>query len=49
MNNTLLAACEAAAAEENARCEPDVYSPTGELLNPTPGIEYDVDDMEQEG
>ena len=45
MHNTLRDACEAAHAEHNARCEPDTYSPTGELLNPAPGIEFDVDDM----
>ena len=47
MNNTLLAACAAVDAEQNARCEPDVYSPNGELLNPAPGIEYDADDMQE--
>ena len=47
MHNTIQAACEALSAEHNARCEPDNYSPTGELLNPAPGIEYDIDDMEE--
>ena len=49
MNNTLIATVDAAAEEQNARCEPDVYSPDGELLNPAPAIEYDVDDMQQQG
>ena len=34
-------------AEQNALCEPDQYSPRGKLLNPAPGIEYDVDDMQE--
>ena len=46
MNNILRQTCEAIAEEHNARCEPDVYSPEGELMNPAPGIEYDVDDMQ---
>jgi hypothetical protein len=49
MNNTLIATVDAATEEQNARCEPDVYSPDGELLNPAPAIEYDVDDIQQEG
>ena len=27
--------------------QPTGYSPTGQLLNPAPGIEYDVDDMQE--
>ena len=45
MHNTLKDACEAVHADNNARCEPDTYSPTGELMNPATGIEYDADDM----
>ena len=30
----------------NAQVEPDRFSATGELLNPAPVIEYDVDDMQ---
>ena len=47
MHNTILAACAALNAEHNAHCEPDIYSPTGQLLNPAPGIEYDIDDMQE--
>ena len=47
MHNTILATCAAIVAEQNALCEPDTYSPTGQLLNPAPGIEYDVDDMQE--
>ena len=49
MHNTLLATCEALLTEENDRCEPDVYAPTGALVNPAPDIEYDADDMQEEG
>ena len=38
--------CEAIAEEHNARCEPDLYSPEGELMNQAPGIEYDVEYMQ---
>ena len=47
MHNTILSTCAAIDDEHNARCQPDSYSPTGELLNPAPGIEYDVDDMQE--
>ena len=47
MHNSILNACAAIDAEHNLRCEPDRYSPTGRLLNPAPGIEYDVDDMQE--
>ena len=47
MHNTISATCAAIVAERNALCEPDRYSPTGQLLNPAPGIEYDVDDMQE--
>ena len=47
MHNAILAACAAIVAEQNALCEEDRYSPTGQLLNPAPGIEYDVEDMAQ--
>ena len=42
----ILAASAAITEQQNALCEPDVYSPTGELLNPAPGIEYDVEDID---
>jgi hypothetical protein len=41
MHNTCLAACVEADEAHNAVCDPDVYSPEGELLNPAPGIDYD--------
>jgi hypothetical protein len=41
MYNTCLAACVEADEAHNAACEPDMYSPEGELLNPVPGINYD--------
>ena len=46
MHNTILAACIAVVEEQNALCDSDQYSPSGQLLNPAPGIEYDVDDMQ---
>jgi|EP00966_Prymnesium_polylepis_P057342 hypothetical protein len=46
MHNMILAASAAIIEQQNALCEPDVYSPTGELLNPAPGIEYDVEDID---
>ena len=46
MHNMLLSCCAAIIEQQNALCEPDVYSPIGELLNPPPAIEYDVEDME---
>ena len=42
----ILAASAAIIEQQNALCGPDVYSPTGELLNPAPGIEYDVEDID---
>jgi hypothetical protein len=41
MHNTCLSACAEADEAHNAACEPDQYGPDGQLLNPTPGIEYD--------
>ena len=43
MNSIRWQASEAIVDEKNARCEPDVYSPEGDLMNPAPGIEIDVD------
>ena len=48
MHNTILAACAAVVEEQNALCESDQYSPSGQLLNPAPGIEYDADDAAEE-
>ena len=41
MHNTVLGACEAADEACNAAVEADCYGPDGQLLNPTPGIEYE--------
>ena len=40
------AASAAIIEQQKALCDPDVYSPTGELLNPAPCIEYDVEDID---
>jgi hypothetical protein len=47
MHNAILAACTAYVEQQNLLCESDMYSPTGGLINPAPGIEYDVDDMQE--
>ena len=47
MHNAIKAACSALIDEHNTLCKHDMYSPTGQLLNPAPGIEYDVEDMEE--
>ena len=46
MHNAVEAACKDAVEEQNALVEPDRFSASGQLLNPAPGIEYDVDDMQ---
>ena len=41
MHNTVLGACEAADEARNAAVEADRFGPDGQLLNPSPGIEYE--------
>ena len=45
MNNMVLASCAEITDQHNACCEHDTYTADRQLLNPAPGIEYDVDDM----
>jgi hypothetical protein len=41
MHNTVLGACEAADEARNEAVEADRFGPDGQLLNPSPGIEYE--------
>ena len=41
MHNTVLGTCEAADEAHNEAVEADRYGPDGQLLNPTPGIDYE--------